>query len=110
MRIRNDRFPGGKMKALTLSFDDGKEHDRRFVNKLNEYGLKGTFHLNSGFLGKDGYILAEEVASLYKGHEVSAHTVDHPFLEQSPPDQVVREITRDREALEALVGYPVRGM
>ncbi|MDQ1914161.1 polysaccharide deacetylase family protein [Paenibacillus sp. GD4] len=110
MRIRYDRYPGGKTKALTLSFDDGRDHDRRFVSKLNEYGLKGTFHLNSGFLGKEGYITKEEIASLYAGHEVSAHTVDHPFLEQSPPDQIVREITEDRKALEALTGYPVRGM
>ncbi|MDR6549234.1 polysaccharide deacetylase family protein [Paenibacillus qinlingensis] len=110
MRIRLDRFPQGVTKALTLSYDDGKLHDRRLVRILNEYGIKGTFHLNSGFLGKEGYIEASEVASLFAGHEVSAHTIDHPFLEQSPMDQVVREISRDREALESLVGYPVRGM
>jgi peptidoglycan/xylan/chitin deacetylase (PgdA/CDA1 family) len=77
---------------------------------MNQYGLKGTFHLNSGFLGNEGYITGEEVSELFAGHEVSAHTVDHPFLEQSPMDQVVREIMDDRRALEALVGYPVRGM
>jgi hypothetical protein len=110
LRIRYDRFPGGLHKALTLSFDDGRVHDRRFVGKLNEYGLKGTFHLNSGFLGNEGYITAEEVPALFAGHEVSAHTVDHPFLEQSPSEQVVREIIEDRQALETLVGYPVRGM
>ncbi|MZQ85307.1 polysaccharide deacetylase family protein [Paenibacillus sp. 5J-6] len=110
MRIRNDRFPGGVHKALTLSYDDGRIHDRRLVGKLNEYGIKGTFHLNSGFLGKEGYISAEEAASLFTGHEVSAHTVDHPFLEQSPTDQIVSEIIDDRRALESLVGYPVRGM
>ncbi|OCT12308.1 polysaccharide deacetylase [Paenibacillus pectinilyticus] len=110
MRIRLDRFPQGVTKALTLSFDDGRDHDRRLVRMLNEYGLKGTFHLNSGFLGNEGYITASEVASLFQGHEVSAHTVDHPFLEISPKDHVVREILQDREALEELVGYPVRGM
>ncbi|MDR6885445.1 polysaccharide deacetylase family protein [Bacillus sp. 3255] len=110
MRIRNDRFPNGVHKALTISYDDGRVHDRRFVGKLNEYGLKGTFHLNSGFLGKEGYITAEEVAVLFKGHEVSAHTVDHPFLEQSPTEQILQEISEDRKALEQLVGYPVRGM
>ncbi|MHA0855710.1 polysaccharide deacetylase family protein [Paenibacillus sp. CMAA1364] len=110
MRIGLDLFPRGVIKALTLSFDDGTVHDRRLVKKLNEYGLKGTFHLNSGFLGKEGYIVASEVASLFEGHEVSAHTVDHPFLEQLQTDLIVREILEDREALESLVGYPVRGM
>lgn len=110
MRVRFDRFPGGKHKAVTLSFDDAKVHDRRFVQKLNEYGLKCTFHVNSGFLGHDTHINAEEVSTLYVGHEVSAHTVDHPFLEQSPVDQIVREVAFDRHALEQLCGYPVRGM
>jgi peptidoglycan/xylan/chitin deacetylase (PgdA/CDA1 family) len=110
LRIRFDRFPNGVTKAVTLSYDDGRVHDRRLVSILNKYGLKGTFHLNSGFLGNEGYIEASEVASLFQGHEVSAHTVDHPFLEQSPTDQIVREISMDREALEDLVGYPVRGM
>ncbi|WP_206438402.1 polysaccharide deacetylase family protein [Paenibacillus whitsoniae] len=110
LRIRFDRFPNGLTKALTLSFDDGRIHDRRLVDKFNEYGLKGTFHLNSGFLGKEGYISASEIKSLFAGHEVSAHTIDHPFLEQSPAEQVVHEISNDRAALEALVGYPVRGM
>lgn len=110
LRIRYDRFPGGTTKALTLSFDDGRTFDRKLVSLFNDYGLRGTFHLNSAFLGNERYIDRSEVASLFKGHEVSAHTADHPFLEQSPPDQIVREITADREALEALAGYPVRGM
>jgi peptidoglycan/xylan/chitin deacetylase (PgdA/CDA1 family) len=110
MRIRLDRFPGGRNKAITLSFDDGTVTDRRFVAKLNEYGLKGTFHLNSGFFGRAGYIEANEVATLYKGHEVSVHTFNHPFLEQSPPDQIAQTILTDRKELEALTGYPVRGM
>ncbi|RAR41589.1 polysaccharide deacetylase family protein [Paenibacillus sp. MDMC362] len=110
MRIQYDRFPNGTKKALTLSFDDGREYDRRLVKKLNDYGIRGTFHLNSGTLGKKGYIDASEVDSLYSGHEVSAHTVDHPFLEQTPPEQVIEQVMEDRKALEALVHYPVKGI
>jgi hypothetical protein len=110
LRIQYDRFPGGRTKAVTLSYDDGREDDRRLVAQLNEYGLKGTFHLNSGFLGKPGYINAEEVEALYAGHEVSSHTAAHPFLDLAPPDRVVMEIMEDRDSLEALTDYPVRGM
>lgn len=109
-KIKFDRFPNGGHKAVVFSFDDGRTHDRRLVEMMNRYGLKGTFHLNSGFFGNEGYIKADEVAELYQGHEVSAHTVTHPFLEQSPLDQVAEEILSDRAALESLVGYPVRGM
>lgn len=94
MRIRYDRFPGGVHKAITLSFDDGQIHDRRLVEKFNEYGLKGTFHLNSGTLGKEGFLTREEIRPLFTGHEVSAHTVSHPFLEQSPVEQMVQESRR----------------
>jgi hypothetical protein len=110
MRIQYKLFPEGRTKAMTFSFDDGRIQDRRLVDKMNQFGFKGTFHLNSGFFGQEGYITAEEVRMLYQGHEVSAHTVDHPFLEISPPDQVVHEIVEDRRVLEGIVGYPVRGM
>ncbi|MCR2806537.1 polysaccharide deacetylase family protein [Paenibacillus soyae] len=108
--IRFDRFPGGRSKAVVLSFDDGRDQDRRLVQAFNRYGLRGTFHLNSGNLGKEGYVGVEETADLYRGHEISAHTVTHPFLEQSPADQIAEEILSDRANLEAIAGYPVRGM
>lgn len=108
--IRFDRFPGGLSKAVVFSFDDGREQDRRLVQAFNRYGLKGTFHLNSGKFGQEGYISTEEAADLYRGHEISAHTVTHPFLEQSPGDQIAEELIADRRNLEAIAGYPVRGM
>lgn len=43
-------YPGGKFKALTMSYDDGQIHDRRLVEIFNRHGIKGTFHLNSGLL------------------------------------------------------------
>ncbi|MFE9277391.1 polysaccharide deacetylase family protein [Paenibacillus glucanolyticus] len=110
MRIQYDRFPGGAKKALTLSFDDGREYDRRLVEKLNDYGIRGTFHLNSGTLGKEGYIDETEVESLYRGHEVAAHTVDHPFLDQTPLEQAIEQVVEDRKRLESLVHYPVKGI
>ena len=40
-------YPGGKHKALTMSYDDGKVFDRRLVEIFNKYGIKGTFHLTA---------------------------------------------------------------
>ena len=45
-------FPGGKAKALTMSYDDGKVQDRRLIDIFNKYGIKGTFNLNYGQVGK----------------------------------------------------------
>lgn len=103
-------FPGGKHKALTMSYDDGRTQDRRLVAIFNQYGIKGTFHLNSGFLGDERHVRLDEVAALYAGHEVACHTVSHPTIARCPLPSVAREVLDDRAALEALVGYPVRGM
>lgn len=103
-------FPEGKHKVLTLSYDDGRTADRRLVGMLNKYGVKGTFHINSGLLGVEDRIAEDEVKALYSGHEVSVHTVNHPTIARSPREEVVQQILCDRQALERIVGYPVRGM
>ena len=103
-------YPDGKKKALTMSYDDGQIFDRRLVEIFNKYNIKGTFHLNSGTLGKPGFITPEEVNELFKGHEISCHTVTHPYLIHLSQDRLVHEIWEDRRNLERLAGYIVRGM
>lgn len=103
-------FPQGKHKVLTMSYDDGQSADIKLVEIFNKYGLKGTFHLNSGMLGTNGRIPEEKVAALYSGHEVSAHTLTHPTIARCPKEQIIEEIFEDRKKLEKIVGYTVRGM
>ncbi|MBN2713395.1 MAG: polysaccharide deacetylase family protein [Planctomycetes bacterium] len=115
MRKIEFSWPEGKRGALTTSWDDGTIHDRRLVEIHNKNGLKGTWNLNSGNLGQTGNswhdrIQPEEVTTLYAGHEVAVHSVNHPWLQRQPDDVILAEILEDRRALEALVGYPVRGM
>lgn len=103
-------FPEGRHKALSLSYDDGKTADRRLVEILNTSGIKGTFHLNGGFLGRPGIVSEQEVSVLYAGHEVSAHTFTHPTIQRCPREQVALQILEDRKRLEEIVGYTVRGL
>lgn len=103
-------FPEGKHKALTMSYDDGRVYDRKLVGIFNRYGIRGTFHLNSGFLDDDGYISSAEVKTLYEGHEVACHTVTHPAIARCPLPIVVQQVLDDRKNLESLTGYPVRGL
>jgi hypothetical protein len=104
-----DCFPGGRRKALTMSYDDGTIHDRRLIEIFNRYGIRGTFHLNSGRLDSENFVSSDEVAQLYAGHEVAAHTVTHPCLPHLAREGIIFEVMEDRRRLEALVGYPVRG-
>ena len=110
MNVKFDLFPEGKTKALTMSYDDGQIFDRRLISIFNKYGMKGTFHLNSGILDQENFITKAEVAELYKGHEVSVHAKTHPFLDCIPVEAVIEEIVEDRKSLEDLVGYPIKGM
>ena len=103
-------FPKGRSKALILSFDDGRVADRHLVKLMNEYDLIGTFHLNSNKLGTEDYLTKEEIKTLYKGHEVSGHTANHPNLPSLSKVDVIYEVLDDRKELERLTAYPVRGM
>ena len=106
-------FPEGKSKALILSYDDGAKQDRQLVALMNKYQLIGTFHLNSNKLGTNNYfdyLNKQEIKDLYKGHEVSVHSANHPNLPDISKIDVVYEILEDRKELERLVEYPVRGM
>lgn len=102
-------FPGGKTRALTLSYDDGTVHDRELIRILNRFGIKATFHLNSGRLGSEGYLRAGDIRSLYDGHEIASHTVTHPHLCEFDEPLIVSEVSRDMASLSELAGYPVRG-
>ena len=90
------RFPGGKRKALTLSYDDGVEQDIRLIDIMKKHGLKGTFNINSGMYAPEGTVYPEGTIhrrmsksmalELYQnsGMEVAVHGLKHPFLEQLP--------------------------
>ena len=103
-------FPQGKSKALILSFDDGNVADKHLVKLMNDYGVVGTFHLNSNKLGTKDYLTKEEIKTVYKGHEVSGHTANHPNLPSLSKIDVIYEVLEDRKELERLMDYPVRGM
>ncbi len=106
-------FPEGKSKALILSYDDGAIQDRKLVELMNKYQLIGTFHLNSNKLGTNNYfdyLNKDEIKGLYKGHEVSVHSANHPNLPDISRIDVIYEVLEDRKELERLVEYPVRGM
>ena len=114
------RFPGGKAKCLTLSYDDGVINDLRLAELYEKKGLKCTFNLNCGTWNDRYYddytsvhrrLTLEKAKELYTrpGFEVASHTVTHPHLEKLPAAVCTKEILDDRLAHERDFGCIVRG-
>ena len=102
-------FPGGRAKALTMSYDDGKLADERLLEIFNRYGIKGTFNLNYGLMDMEIRLKPEQIPRLYRGHEIATHTMTHPTIARCPLVQAAKEILEDREGLERITGGLVRG-
>ena len=112
----------GKKKALTFSYDDGVTQDRRLAEIFRRYGLRATFNINSEFFGGKNELIRNgvsvrhdkltvaEAIEVYRGHEVAAHTLTHPFLPKTEDVEVIRQVEEDRRALSAIFGYEVVGM
>lgn len=122
MGKRNDfmLYPGGRSRALTLSYDDGVVQDRRLAALCGKYGVKCTFNLNAGILGFQGEaeieghrtdiskIPPEEVRELYREQEIGGHSLFHSFLQNVGTPLSMYEIIEDRRQLEELSGRLVR--
>ncbi len=110
----------GKNKAVTFSYDDGVEEDKRLVELLNRYGLKATFNLNSGiqtgasFWESNGIVIRrmniKGLKELYKGHEIAVHTLTHANLEMCSEETIYNEIWQDKCNLERMFDQDIWGM
>ena len=120
----NMQFPGGKRKALTLSYDDGVQQDIKLINILDKYGIKCTFNINGSAFEEDERTYAEgqihrrmarrEALEVYSkaienGHEVAVHAYTHPFLDKLPSEMVAHEIVEDRKMLEGMFDTVIKG-
>ena len=61
MNLFFDRFPGGKHKAVTFSYDDIDAADLRLIETMDRYGAKCTINVNSNWPGVEGKLTWEQV-------------------------------------------------
>lgn len=113
-------YPGGKDRAFNITYDDGVTQDLRFVELMNRYGLKGTFHLNSELM-ENGFswehpkgmtvtrLCPDTARWLYQGHEVASHTCTHPYMQELHGEALRHQLLDDKLALEAMIGVEVKG-
>lgn len=109
------RFKDGKAKAVTFSYDDGVEADKRLLKIYEKYNLKGTFNLNNKLFDCQCWHnrMDEErtFTTFYGcGQEVALHGARHVYLEKIPLTEVVKEVADNRAYMEEKYGRLVRGM
>ena len=113
--MRYLRFPEGKDRAVTLSYDDGCRSDIRFSREIGRYGLRATFNLNSGLIAEqpgEWRLTEEEIREylLRPGYEIAVHGEYHRSTGALRPLEGIREVLGCRLSLEQRFGGLVRGM
>ena len=69
-------YPAWTRKAITFSIDDGiLDMDKKFMDTVEPYGIRGTFNLCSDRLSK---MSPAEYREFYRGHEIANHCKYHP--------------------------------
>ena len=97
-------------RPVVLTFDDGYEDFFTVAfPALRGHGFKGVSYVVPGFLDGPRYLSTRQVRAIdAAGMEVAAHTMHHVDLTMASPAQLVVEVDGSRNALERIVGHPVR--
>lgn len=122
MNKRFMRFPEGKAKAVTLSYDDCIEEDQELISRLEKYKMKATFNLIPGWFAKEGavyppdetyrLVTTSQAKKMYDHPlvEVANHGNEHKYMTSLTTAEMAEDTLLCRRALEKLFERNVRGM
>ena len=105
------RYPGGKAKAVTFSYDDGIPQDRRLAEIFTNHSLKATFNFNCA-KNRDFNFSNDEIVELFlsKGHEIAVHGAKHRANGNLRAIEGIRDVLDCRLELEERCNSIIRGM
>lgn len=83
-----------------------EDNTRRVLDLLDRHGTKGTCFV-LGWIAERHPALVKEIAA--RGHEVACHGYSHRLIYNQTPADFAQETRRSKDALEQIVGKPVRG-
>ena len=90
-------------KVASLSFDAawGNEDTEELIEILGRYGVKATFFVVGEWVEK----YPESVKALHDaGHEIQNHSDRHPHLPQLSREQMMEEVRRCNQKIQAITG------
>ena len=115
------RFPEGKPKAMTFSYDDGVVEDLKLIELMKKYGIKATFNYNSSHFAvadqdatlvlRDGHLTSTELKTISTNpqFEIACHGHTHPYYTFLPQAAATNDILTNRKELERITGKIIKG-
>lgn len=92
---------------IALTFDDGPNPawTPQLLEMLAKHDVKATFFLVGKFASEES-VLARYIAN--GGHAIGNHSWSHPNLASAPAAKVRAELRNTKDALEQIIGRPVK--
>lgn len=94
-------------KALLFTFDDGGASALSIALLLEEFGWRGHFFITTDYIGKPGFLTADEIRELHRrGHVVGSHSCSHPTrMSHCTREELEREWTVSLRVLSEILGH-----
>ncbi len=115
------RFPGGRKKAFTLSYDDNITQDERLIHLMEKYRVKGTFNLIPNWFAAEDAVFPEDetyinvtekkARELYRNDwvEVANHGFNHIKMICFSTVKMTEDTMACRRKLEEMFGGIITG-
>ncbi|MCD6565050.1 MAG: polysaccharide deacetylase family protein [Bacteroidales bacterium] len=97
-------------KSCLLTFDDGHQSDFQFALPiLARHNFKATFFITTDWIGKQGYMIPEQLRELATtfGMSVQCHGKRHIPLKGLSLDNLLQELVVSKRTLEDLMGAEI---
>ncbi|MCG2711694.1 MAG: polysaccharide deacetylase family protein [Candidatus Omnitrophica bacterium] len=97
-------------RAAMVTFDDG--YADNYFNAmpiLQEFGIKATFFLTTGWIGREAMMTWEQLRRMNReGMAIESHACSHRFLTDLNEEDIKRELRDSKEVIENEIGNSCR--
>lgn len=115
------RFPQGRRKAFTISYDDNTTQDERLIDLMGKYKIKGTFNIIPNWFAKEDAVFPEgetyinvtekKALEIYDNEyvEVANHGFNHIKMTSVPQILMMEDTVKCRQKLENMYQRIITG-
>lgn len=107
MKIDKNYYPGWVRRSICFTIDDGNlTLDKKFIDIVAPYGIRGTFNLSSPDLKNH---TADFYRELYRGYGISNHCKLHPYAMMPGKEYKISEEAFSQQTADKSKLYRVPG-